>query len=82
LCSGVSVGNNVIMLSGVICNVNTEIGDHSNLRMGAIIGGMVKIGKNVRVEIRSYVGADVGKNNKTSIGEIVTQRIEDKFREE
>ena len=82
LCSGVSVGNNVIMLSGVICNVNTEIGDHSNLRMGAIIGGMVKIGKNVRVEIRSYVGAYVGKNNKTSIGEIVTQRIEDKFREE
>jgi len=82
LCSGVTIGNNIIIEPGVICNVNSEVCDHTNIRIGSIIRGMAKIGKNVRIGIRSYVGEDIGKNNETSIGEIVTKRIEDKFREE
>ena len=82
LCSGVTVGNNVIIETGVICNVNSEVCDHSILCSGTIISSMVKIGKNVHIGMRSYIGDDVGKNNKISIGEIVTTKIEDQFREE
>jgi acetyltransferase-like isoleucine patch superfamily enzyme len=82
LCSGVTIGNNIIIEPGVICNVNSKVCDHSNIRVGAIIRGMVEIGKNVHIGIRSYAGEDIGKNNKISIGEIVTKKIEDKFRAE
>ena len=80
--SGVSIGNNVVIETGVICNVNSEIGDHSNIRSGTIISGGLNIGKNVYIGSRCSINADIGKNNKIPIGEIVTAKIEDKFREE
>jgi acetyltransferase-like isoleucine patch superfamily enzyme len=80
--TGVEVGNNVIIESGVICNVGAKIGDHSNIRSGTIIGGMSKIGKNVYVGPRSYIKADVGKNNEVPFGANITTNIEDKYREE
>jgi len=80
--TGVSIGNNVIIESGVICNVSAEIGDHSNIRSGTIIGGMAKIAKNVYIGPRSYIKADVGKNNVVPFGSNVTSNLEDKYREE
>ena len=82
ICTSVKVGNNVIIGSGVICNINSEIGDHSNIRSGAIIEGMAKIGKNVYVNPRSYIMADVGKNNEVPFGGIVTTKLDDIYREE
>lgn len=82
ICTSVYIGDNVIIESGVICNVNSKIGDHSNIRSGTIIAGMVNIGKNVYVGPRSYIKADVGKNNEISFGEIITSKVDDKYREE
>jgi len=82
ICASVTICNNVIIESGVISNVNSEIGDHSHIRSGTIIRGLVKVGKNVYIGPRSYIQADVGKNNEVPFGGIVTTKLEDKYREE
>lgn len=82
LCSGVEIGDNVLFDPGVICNVKVSIGDHTTIGSGAVINGITNIGKNTTIGARSYISANVGKNNVVGIGDIVLNEIHDKYREE
>ncbi len=62
--SAVTLGDNVIVNSGVVVSHDCVIGDHTHLTPGAILAGNVKVGRNcvIGMGVTIYLGITIGDN--------------------